>query len=236
MNGTASTFDNNKNYIQNGGTTAVIDTPETIRKRNVELSHEVINGQLALDQLLASLALESDVTEQHLANLENGNTSVEEYHAKQELNKTNELSAVIATLTEFGASIQNTSEIITNWHLTRANGQIEMMNCNGGLVHNAIKRVHDMSGGIGSSECSSSISPSLSERSTNGVSWSDQVKFCSRPMIPIKNQRLHVRVDKIRHLIRRLLEIVTNRHILCILTPVVSYFCVCHFLLLYIPF
>lgn len=91
--------------------------------------------------------------------------------------KSNELSAVIATLTEFGASIQNTSEIITNWHLTRTNGQIEM-NGNGGLVHSAIKRVHDMSGGIGSSECSSSISPSLSERSTNGVSWSDQVKFC----------------------------------------------------------
>lgn len=143
----------------------------------------MINGQLALDQLLASLALESDVTEQHLANLENGNVIEEAYHVnndrklpKQE--KTNELTAVIATLTEFGASIQNTSEIITNWHLTRAStGQAEMMTCNGALVHNAIKRVHDMSGGIGSSECSSSISPSLSERSTNGVSWSDQVKF-----------------------------------------------------------
>lgn len=143
----------------------------------------MINGQLALDQLLASLALESDVTEQHLANLENGNVLVEEevetYQRKlPSQEKANELSAMIATLTEFGASIQNTSEMITNWHLTRSGqGPPEMMHCNGTLVHNAIKRVHDMSGGIGSSECSSSISPSLSERSTNGVSWSDQVIF-----------------------------------------------------------
>lgn len=147
----------------------IIDTP--LHQKNIELSHEVINGQLALDQLLASLALESDVTEQHLANLENGNHLEEKSNEINGKKNANELTAVIATLTEFGNSIQNTSEIITNWHLTR-NTEI-----NGNLVHNAIKRVHEMSsgGGIGSSECSSSISPSLSERSTNGVSWSDQV-------------------------------------------------------------
>uniref|UniRef100_A0A336MT49 CSON006847 protein n=1 Tax=Culicoides sonorensis TaxID=179676 RepID=A0A336MT49_CULSO len=175
MNGSISnnTYDNNKNYITNNNYNKINknDTPETIKKQNAALSHEVINGQLALDQLLASLALESDVTEQHLANLENGNR----YDNDKKMttsDKTNELSAVIATLTEFGHSIQNTSEMITNnWHMTRTNGH-EMLNGNGSLMHSAIKRVHDM----GSSECSSSISPSLSERSTNGVSWSDQAR------------------------------------------------------------
>lgn len=47
---------------------------------------DVASGQLTLDKLLASLALEADVNDQHLANIDNNNL---------------DLSAIIADLTEF---------------------------------------------------------------------------------------------------------------------------------------
>lgn len=159
-------INHNNNYNQKpyqNGTPGVSINGDIASNTTDKLSHEVINGQLALDQLLASLALESDVAEQHLANLDKCTSRMDQING----NSIDEgMSSVIATLNELGGS---------NWHSNRIQNSHDINGASGLIVNHTLRRVTEAS-----SECSSSISPSLSERS-NGVSWSDQVKqvcFC----------------------------------------------------------
>lgn len=188
-------------------------------------------GQLALDRLLESLAIESDIMEQQLAQL-NGNGRLETspdreiissqcdkdtiftYPATRDNNYNttttmnayanqngvhSNLNDVIENLTEFTRhetmrqlslmngngngngngshhSHQQTNILnnhANNYHLHNNHNNHHINNINGNRHYqepsNAIKRL------TSESENSSSISPSLSERS-NGVSWSDQVR------------------------------------------------------------
>lgn len=179
-------------------------------------------GQLVLDRLLASLAIESDIMNRQSAKLSNGNCSPISYRIKhsrpnsniftyptiitnhdanhnnnnnnnnntqrQSLaetisNKTasdtstaqsngvhSNLNDVIANLTDF-----TRTETIRQLSLTGSNGNNSpgISNTNGRYsfeqAHMVVKRL------ASESENSSSISPSLSERSNGIVSWSDQV-------------------------------------------------------------
>lgn len=132
------------------------------------------SGQLALDKLLASLALENDVTEQHLAKID----------------QQQQLSAVIANLTDYnlseaqrlngysgndlgGDAFRTHADIVNGngfhhpGHLHQLNGRT---NDPGSLlINNHVRRIASES-----DSTISSISPSLSERS-NAISWCDQV-------------------------------------------------------------
>lgn len=134
------------------------------------------SGQLALDKLLASLALENDVTEQHLAKID----------------QQQQLSAVIANLTEYNLSeaqrlnVYNGNDLggdafRTHADIVNGNGfhhhhhhQNPLVNGRtpdpgGLLINNHVRRIASES-----DSTISSISPSLSERS-NAISWCDQV-------------------------------------------------------------
>lgn len=202
------------------------------------------SGHLTLDRLLASLALENDLMDRHLSQINNNNILPIRY--KQPL-RTNELFSyetngnsnyqrvtsdgthanlndVIANLTEFtrhesmreqnnytngnfatngGSTIDyhnsnsnsnsninnnsnNNNQHYHNSHLNHINHHNNNNHINNGInsnnnhinhrnyqepCNNAIKRL------TSESENSSSISPSLSERSNGIVSWSDQVCF-----------------------------------------------------------
>lgn len=141
-------------------------------------------GQLALDQLLKSLAIENNKIDEQLDQLNNGNSRDsyrngnssspseifkfpppirDKNHNKIE--KNDSLNDVIANLTDF------TRHETMRQSLTNGNRSPSLVNNNRQYLeptNNAIKRL------ASESENSSSISPSLSERS-NGVSWSDQV-------------------------------------------------------------
>lgn len=142
-----------------------------------KLSTDVASGQLALDKLLASLAIESDVNEQHLANIENNNytttaTNKTRSNCLDQINGNNyhdlELSAIIADLTEFGSQHSGDS----NWAAKPngdQNGYASTTSEKSEPINQTVKKL------VTESDCSSSISPSLSERS-NVVSWSDQVR------------------------------------------------------------
>lgn len=139
-------------------------------------------GQLALDRLLKSLAIENTKIEEQLDQLNNGNSRDsygnssspseifkfpppirDKNHNKIE--KNDSLNDVIANLTDF------TRHETMRQSLTNGNRSPSLVNNNRQYLeptNNAIKRL------ASESENSSSISPSLSERS-NGVSWSDQV-------------------------------------------------------------
>nr|XP_029709999.1 myb-like protein A [Aedes albopictus] len=135
------------------------------------------SGQLALDKLLASLALENDVTEQHLA----------------KINQQQQLSAVIANLTEYNLSeaqrlnVYNGNDLggdafRTHADIVNGNGfhhhhhhQNPLVNGRtpdpgGLLINNHVRRIASES-----DSTISSISPSLSERS-NAISWCDQAR------------------------------------------------------------
>lgn len=134
------------------------------------------SGQLALDKLLASLALENDVTEQHLAKID----------------QQQQLSAVIANLTEYnlseaqrlnvyngndlgGDAFRTHADIVNgngfHHHHHHQNGQLNGRTTDPGalLMNNHVRRIASES-----DSTISSISPSLSERS-NAISWCDQV-------------------------------------------------------------
>ncbi|XP_055617749.1 uncharacterized protein LOC129763045 isoform X5 [Toxorhynchites rutilus septentrionalis] len=147
------------------------------------------NGQQTLDKLLASLALESDVTDQHLAKIDQ--QVGEESHVT-------ELSAVIADLAEYDLSeaqrlnLYNGNDVMGSYHSADAfrthadingNGYLGpfMNGRNGGgnepnassslLINNHhVRRIASES-----DSTISSISPSLSERS-NAISWCDQAR------------------------------------------------------------
>lgn len=201
---------------------------ETETNSIASLSETAATGKLALDRLLASLAIESDKMEQQLAQI-NGNGNMEispdritlnhrqkdaiftypsardsnfnsistanAYHSHQNGCHSNKngvhsnLNDVIANLTEFtrhetmrqlslinGNGNGHTMPAIANnqsnnYHQHNNHNNNHNNHVNGGRNYqesNAIKRL------TSESENSSSISPSLSERS-NGVSWSDQV-------------------------------------------------------------
>nr|XP_029710003.1 uncharacterized protein LOC109623099 isoform X4 [Aedes albopictus] len=135
------------------------------------------SGQLALDKLLASLALENDVTEQHLAKID----------------QQQQLSAVIANLTEYNLSeaqrlnVYNGNDLggdafRTHADIVNGNGfhhhhhhQNPLVNGRtpdpgGLLINNHVRRIASES-----DSTISSISPSLSERS-NAISWCDQAR------------------------------------------------------------
>ncbi|XP_062560519.1 uncharacterized protein LOC134224884 isoform X2 [Armigeres subalbatus] len=133
------------------------------------------SGQLALDKLLASLALESDVTEQHLA----------------QIDQQQQLSAVIANLTEYNLSEAQRLNAFngndlggdafrTHADIVNGNGfhhQVHQNSLNGRandpgslLLNNHVRRLASES-----DSTISSISPSLSERS-NAISWCDQAR------------------------------------------------------------
>lgn len=140
-----------------------------------KLTNDVTSGQQALDQLLASLAIESDVNEQHLANIENNNyATVKKLKRLNGLDRINgnnhdlELSAIIADLTEFGSQ-HSSADSNSNW--TKANGDLNGYGSTSDKSEPMNQTVKKL---MSESESSSSISPSLSERS-NAVSWSDQV-------------------------------------------------------------
>ncbi|XP_038105876.1 uncharacterized protein LOC6037355 isoform X3 [Culex quinquefasciatus] len=142
-------------------------------------------GQLALDKLLASLALENDVTEQHLAKIDqqpppapvvrNGKNPYLPYHES-------ELSAVIANLTEYnlseardslGDAFRTHTDIINGngYHHHFTNGRSGSTAGNGDVLGNHhVRRIASES-----DSTISSISPSLSERS-NAISWCDQAR------------------------------------------------------------
>lgn len=146
-------------------------------------------GQLALDRLLKSLAIENNKIDEHLDQLNNsnsrdsyrnGNSSSpseifkfpppirDKNYNKVEKNNVrihDSLNDVITNLTDF------TRNEAIRQSLTNGNRSPSLVNNNRQYLeptNNAIKRL------ASESENSSSISPSLSERS-NGVSWSDQV-------------------------------------------------------------
>lgn len=141
-------------------------------------------GQLALDQLLKSLAIENNKIDERLDQLSNGhsrdiyrngNSSSPSEIFKfpppirdnnhNKIEKNDSLNDVIANLTDF------TRHETMRQSLTNGNRSPSLVNNNRQYLeptNNAIKRL------ASESENSSSISPSLSERS-NGVSWSDQV-------------------------------------------------------------
>lgn len=146
-------------------------------------------GQLALDRLLKSLAIENNKIDEHLDQLNNsnsrdsyrnGNSSSpseifkfpppirDKNYNKIEKNNVrthDSLNDVITNLTDF------TRNEAIRQSLTNGNRSPSLVNNNRQYLeptNNVIKRL------ASESENSSSISPSLSERS-NGVSWSDQV-------------------------------------------------------------
>ncbi|XP_037026523.1 uncharacterized protein LOC119067561 isoform X2 [Bradysia coprophila] len=158
---------------------SVINTSTTVT------DNENACGQLALDRLLKSLAIENNKIEEQLDHLNNGNgrdsyrngnsnspTEIFKFpppirdknHNKIE--KNDSLNDVIANLTDF------TRHETMRQSLTNGNRSPSIVNNNRQYLeptNNVIKRL------ASESENSSSISPSLSERS-NGVSWSDQVR------------------------------------------------------------
>lgn len=166
--------------MHKNATTVTVTVNETVH------SNENACGQLALDRLLKSLAIENNKIDEQLDQLNNGNSrdSRDSYrngnsspseifkfpppirdknHNKIEKNDT--LNDVIANLTDF------TRHESMRQSLTNGNRSPSLVNNNRQYLeptNNAIKRL------ASESENSSSISPSLSERS-NGVSWSDQV-------------------------------------------------------------
>ncbi|XP_035896399.1 serine-rich adhesin for platelets isoform X3 [Anopheles stephensi] len=87
--------------------------PATIERRNGHANDTSVNvighGQLALDKLLASLALESDVTEEHLAKIDGrtnnttntGNGCYPEQRPTANFHPSSELSDVLANLAEY---------------------------------------------------------------------------------------------------------------------------------------
>lgn len=141
-------------------------------------------GHLALDRLLKSLAIENNKIDEQLDRLNNGNgrdsyrngnsSSPAEIFKfpppirdknHNKIEKNDSLTDVIANLTDF------TRHETLRQSLTNGNRSPSIVNSNRQYLeptNNAIKRL------ASESENSSSISPSLSERS-NGVSWSDQV-------------------------------------------------------------
>ncbi|XP_058812911.1 uncharacterized protein LOC131677221 isoform X4 [Topomyia yanbarensis] len=163
------------------------------------------SGHLTLDKLLASLALENDVTEQHLAKIDQqwqqkSNRNGDLLHYSQAM----ELSAVIANLTEYDLSEAQRlnlygggSELMYH-HSHQGNGDAFRVhadiNGNGYFPTPANGSANGRSGCGSHQESSllinnqhvrriasesdstiSSISPSLSERS-NAISWCDQAR------------------------------------------------------------
>lgn len=158
------------------------------------MSDDNAGGQLALDRLLASLAVESDIMDQHLAQI-NGNCSphsfnnsngsssqssdVFTYPTPMVLVKDSNqnpirsmsngdaasLNDVIANLTDFTRHETQRQLSLTNGNSPCANGNSKYTESS---TNNTVKRL------ASESDNSSSISPSFSERS-NGVSWNDQV-------------------------------------------------------------
>lgn len=158
-----------------------LPAPTTLRLGHDKLTDDVLSGQQALDQLLASLAIESNVNDQHLANIENNNYAIVTKPSLRQINGLNqingnnhdlELSAIIADLTEFGSQHSSGSDSNSNW--AKTNGDLNGYSGSttsekSEPINQTIKKI------VTESESSSSISPSLSERS-NAVSWSDQVR------------------------------------------------------------
>lgn len=151
------------------------------------------DGQLALDRLLASLAMETDMIDKHSAHINNNNNNsncsspLSNYNRKSSspnniftyptIRDSNHngingvhtnLNDVIANLTDFTRTESIRQMSLTNGGGNSPNGN--RYSFDQPPANNHIKRL------ASESENSSSISPSLSERS-NGVSWSDQVQF-----------------------------------------------------------
>lgn len=148
--------------------------PSTSTTTNRITIDDIASGQQALDQLLASLAIESDVNDQHLENIVNKNNNNNNNYAMTSRLAINdhELSAIIADLTEFGSQHSSSGGDSGQWTKITNGGDSNGSTASDRsdpLMNQTIKKLTDVS------DCSSSISPSLSERS-NGVSWSDQVK------------------------------------------------------------
>lgn len=178
---------------------------------------------MALDQLLASLALENDIMERQLSQINNNDTNAMKYkhqtnvfsfdardHYASNGNYRNtkrnvfdeNLNDVLANLIEFS---ENESLPYANGHLTNGhNHHSNHLNNNysnnnhisssyvtngHGINNNHINRAHiyqePSNNAIkrltSESENSSSVSPSLSERSNGIVSWNDQV-CCNRSL------------------------------------------------------
>lgn len=145
------------------------------------------SGQLTLDKLLASLALENDVTEQHLAKID---------QQVGERNHVTELSAVIADLAEYDLSeaqrlnLYNGNDLgaYHNTDAFRTHADLNGNGCLGAFMNGRNGGGNEPNGGSSilisnhhvrriaseSDSTISSISPSLSERS-NAISWCDQV-------------------------------------------------------------
>ncbi|XP_055526398.1 uncharacterized protein LOC129719063 isoform X2 [Wyeomyia smithii] len=157
-------------------------------------------GQLALDKLLASLALENDVTEQHLAKIDQQQQQQQQQHQRKpslHYSQAMELSAVIANLTEYnlseaqrlnlyngndlvypgnGDAFRMHADINVNGYFPTAAGRLtgggqQLMEPASLLIGNHhVRRIASES-----DSTISSISPSLSERS-NAISWCDQAR------------------------------------------------------------
>lgn len=161
------------------------------------MSEDSVCGQLALDRLLASLAVESDIMDQHLAQI-NGNCSPRSFNnsngsssqssdvftyptpmtlVMKDSNQNTirsmsngdaaSLNDVIANLTDFTRHETLRQLSLTNGNSPCPNGTSKYTESS---TSNTVKRL------ASESDNSSSISPCFSERS-NGVSWNDQVQY-----------------------------------------------------------
>ncbi|XP_055843548.1 uncharacterized protein LOC129910267 isoform X4 [Episyrphus balteatus] len=146
---------------------------------NFENTSAAQNGQSALEELLATLAVETDLMnqqliqnkqEKHIVNDVNENGNIPTNHS-EELHSNNqkanqELSDVIADLAEF-TRFEN-QRLANGYGDSLSNNSSDSSNCSN--VNNLQKRL------LSESDQSSSISPSPSDRSNHLALWHEQVR------------------------------------------------------------
>ncbi|XP_055592598.1 tensin-1 [Uranotaenia lowii] len=156
------------------------DTPGAANRYHLRIGEEEFSTTSALDKLLATLTLERNVNEQHLAKIDHQQRNGNDLHQSH----VTELCAVIANLTEYNLS--ESAQQRLNGNELNYQQPVDHLDYNGNGFqhhHHAPERIgaitnHQQIRRIASESDStiSSVSPSLSERSNGVISWCDQAR------------------------------------------------------------